>query len=170
MTVRATWNGALLAESDRTVVVEGNHYFPPGDVRHEHLEPSSTRTHCPWKGEASYRTVVVDGRRNEDATWYYPDPKEAAAEIAGRIAFWKGVVVSDDAGEPDPADQPAPADRRRAMSKQAMAPAVATLSEASDPCWGMDASASQRFRVSAARPDPSDPSTSATGSSPRGSS
>jgi uncharacterized protein (DUF427 family) len=93
MTIRATWNGAVLAESDDTVVVEGNHYFPSGDVHAEYFEESPSRTVCPWKGEASYRTVVVDGRRNEDAAWYYPTPKDAAAEIADRVAFWKGVTV-----------------------------------------------------------------------------
>ncbi len=91
--MRATWNGAVLAESDDTVVVEGNHYFPPADVRQELFEPSDTQTICPWKGTASYRTVVVDGSRNEDAAWYYPEPKEAAAEILDRVAFWKGVTV-----------------------------------------------------------------------------
>jgi len=93
MTIRATWNGTLLAESDATVVVEGNHYFPPADVRGEFFEPSDTTTVCPWKGTASYRSVVVDGQRNDDAAWYYPAPKEAAAEIQDRVAFWKGVTV-----------------------------------------------------------------------------
>jgi len=93
MTIRATWNGAVLAESDRTVVVEGNHYFPAEDVRAEYFEPSDTQTVCPWKGTASYRTVVVDGKRNEDASWYYPEPKDAAKEILDRTAFWKGVEV-----------------------------------------------------------------------------
>jgi uncharacterized protein (DUF427 family) len=95
MTIRATWNGAVLAESDRTVVVEGNHYFPPEDVRAEYFEDSDTRTVCPWKGDASYRSVVVDGARNEDAAWYYPAPKEAAEEIIDRVAFWKGVEVTE---------------------------------------------------------------------------
>jgi uncharacterized protein (DUF427 family) len=95
MTIRATWNGAVLAESDRTVVVEGNHYFPDEDVRSELFEPSATRTVCPWKGTASYRSVTVDGKRNDDAAWYYPEPKEAAAEIAGHTAFWKGVEVAE---------------------------------------------------------------------------
>lgn len=93
MTIRATWNGAVLAESDRTVVVEGNHYFPDDDVRSEFFEPSGTTTVCPWKGTASYRTVTVDGQRNPDAAWYYPDPKEAAKEITDHTAFWKGVEV-----------------------------------------------------------------------------
>ncbi len=93
MTVRAIWNGAVLAESDATVVLEGNHYFPASDVRDEFFESSSTTTVCPWKGTASYRSVVVDGKRNPDAAWYYPDPKDAAREIAGRLAFWNGVTV-----------------------------------------------------------------------------
>ena len=95
MTIRATWNGTVLAESDATVVVEGNHYFPPSDVRAEYFEPSSTRTVCPWKGTASYRTVVVDGDRNVDAAWFYPEPKDAAKEITDRVAFWKGVTVDE---------------------------------------------------------------------------
>ena len=95
MTVRATWNGAVLAESDQTVVVEGNQYFPPASVRVEYFEDSTTHTTCPWKGEASYRTVVVDGKRNDDAAWYYPDPKEAAREITDHVAFWRGVEVTE---------------------------------------------------------------------------
>ena len=94
MTVRATWHGTVLAESDRTVVVEGNHYFPVEDVRLDLLEDSGTHTTCPWKGEASYYTVVVDGARNVDAAWYYPAPFDAAQEIAGRVAFWRGVEVA----------------------------------------------------------------------------
>jgi uncharacterized protein (DUF427 family) len=93
--VRAMWNGAVLAESDRTVVVEGNHYFPVGDVNRRYFEDSGTHTICSWKGEASYLSVVVDGARNEDAAWYYPDPKEAAKEITGRVAFWRGVTVEE---------------------------------------------------------------------------
>jgi uncharacterized protein (DUF427 family) len=93
MTIRATWNGAVLAESDATVVVEGNHYFPESDVHAEFFEPSDTQTVCPWKGTASYRTVVVGGERNDDAAWYYPAPKDAAKEITDRVAFWKGVTV-----------------------------------------------------------------------------
>jgi uncharacterized protein (DUF427 family) len=93
MTMRATWNGAVVAESDSTVVVEGNHYFPVGDVRDEYFEPSDTRTVCPWKGTASYRTLVVGDDRNPDAAWYYPTPKDAAQEITDRVAFWRGVTV-----------------------------------------------------------------------------
>jgi uncharacterized protein (DUF427 family) len=95
MTIRATWNGTVLAESDETVVVEGNHYFPEDDVRSEYFEPSDTQSVCPWKGTASYRSVVVDGARNEDAAWYYPSPKEAAKEITDRVAFWRGVTVEE---------------------------------------------------------------------------
>ena len=95
MTMRATWNGTVLAESDATVVVEGNHYFASADVHDEFFEPSQTQTVCPWKGTASYRTVVVAGNRNADAAWYYPDPKDAAAEIADRVAFWNGVTVEE---------------------------------------------------------------------------
>jgi len=95
MTIRATWNGAVLAESDATVIVEGNHYFPSAAVRDEFFEPSDTQTVCPWKGTASYRTVVVDGSRNDDAAWFYPDPKDAAKEITDRVAFWKGVAVDE---------------------------------------------------------------------------
>lgn len=90
----ATWNGAVIARSDDTVVVEGNHYFPADSVDASLLEPSDTHTHCPWKGEASYMSLIVDGRRNADAAWYYPDPKPAAADIKGRYAFWKGVTVA----------------------------------------------------------------------------
>jgi len=93
MTIRATWNGTVLAESDDTVVVEGNQYFPAQDVRAEYFEPSGTQTVCPWKGTASYRSVVVDGKRNDDAAWYYPEPKDAAKEITDRVAFCKGVTV-----------------------------------------------------------------------------
>lgn len=91
--MRATWNGAVIAESEDTVVVEGNHYFPADAVDAAVLRPSDTHTTCPWKGEASYYTVEVDGRENPDAAWYYPQPKAAAAQIAGRVAFWRGVVV-----------------------------------------------------------------------------
>jgi uncharacterized protein (DUF427 family) len=94
MTVRATWNGAVLAESDRTVLIEGNQYFPPDDVRTELLEPSVGSTHCPWKGDASYYHITVGEERNEDAAWYYQEPYEAATAIKGYVAFWKGVEVS----------------------------------------------------------------------------
>lgn len=91
--MKAIWRGTVLAESNDTVLVEGNHYFPAEAVKPQHLLPSNTKTMCPWKGQASYHTVFVDGDANPDAAWYYPDPKEAAANIKGRIAFWKGVQV-----------------------------------------------------------------------------
>ena len=90
---KAIWNGAVLAESDRTVVVEGNHYFPPQSLRREFFRDSPTHTVCGWKGTASYYTIEVDGKQNVDAAWYYPQPKEAAKQIAGYVAFWKGVKV-----------------------------------------------------------------------------
>jgi uncharacterized protein (DUF427 family) len=93
--MRAIWNDTLLAESDDTVVVEGNHYFPAGALRREHFRDSRTRTACPWKGTASYYDVVVGAAVNADAAWYYPAPKEAASAIAGRVAFWHGVQVVD---------------------------------------------------------------------------
>jgi uncharacterized protein (DUF427 family) len=92
---RATWNGAVLAESDRTHVVEGNHYFPPEAVRRGHLRDSATHTVCGWKGTASYYDVEVGGQVNKDAAWYYPDPTPAAANIKGHVAFWKGVRVEE---------------------------------------------------------------------------
>ncbi|MBE9043044.1 DUF427 domain-containing protein [Pleurocapsales cyanobacterium LEGE 10410] len=90
---KAIWNGQVLAESDRTEVVEGNHYFPPDSISREFFKDSSTHTSCPWKGQASYYTVVVDGQENQDAAWYYPETKERANKIKGYIAFWKGVKV-----------------------------------------------------------------------------
>lgn len=90
---RATWNGTTIAESDDTVVVEGNHYFPADSLDRSLIRESDTHTVCPWKGTASYYTLVVDGKENVDAVWYYPEPKEAARQIAGRVAFWRGVVV-----------------------------------------------------------------------------
>jgi uncharacterized protein (DUF427 family) len=91
--VKAIWNGAVIAESDDTVVVEGNHYFPPDAIRSELFKPSETTSVCGWKGLANYHSLVVDGKENPDAAWYYAEPKEAAADIKGRIAFWKGVQV-----------------------------------------------------------------------------
>ena len=93
--MKATWNNAVIAESNDTVVVEGNHYFPAETVNRAYLEPSDTHTICPWKGEASYYSLTVNGETNKDAAWYYPAPKEAAAEIKDRVAFWKGVKVED---------------------------------------------------------------------------
>jgi len=96
--MRATWRGVVLAESDDTVVVEGNHYFPASRLRQECLRPSSHHTVCPWKGQASYYDVVVEGAVNRDAAWYYPAPSAAAAQIKDRVAFWHGVVVEPAAG------------------------------------------------------------------------
>lgn len=90
---RATYRGVVIAESDDTVVVEGNHYFPRASVRDEHLRDSTTTTVCPWKGTAHYFSVEADGRVARDAAWYYPSPKPAAQQIQGRVAFWRGVVV-----------------------------------------------------------------------------
>ena len=91
--MKAIWNGTVVAESDDTVVVEGNHYFPAEAVKKQYLLPSNTKTMCSWKGEASYHTLFVDGDANPDAAWFYPEPKEAAAQIKRRVAFWKGVQV-----------------------------------------------------------------------------
>lgn len=91
--VKATWNDTVIAESDETVVVEGNHYFPRGSVNPDVLTDSTTTTGCPWKGTAHYHSITVNGETNTDAAWYYPDPKPAATEITDRIAFWRGVVV-----------------------------------------------------------------------------
>jgi uncharacterized protein (DUF427 family) len=94
--MKATWNGEVIARSDETVVVEGNHYFPRSAVRRGVLQPSPRRTVCPWKSEANYLDVVVDGEVNPAAAWCYPDPSPAAAEIVGRVAFWRGVRVTAD--------------------------------------------------------------------------
>jgi uncharacterized protein (DUF427 family) len=91
--VKAIWNGKVIAESDQTIVVEGNHYFPPEAVYREFLQESRTHTTCPWKGVASYYDLKVGEQLNHDAAWYYPEPKEAAAQIRGYVAFWKGVQV-----------------------------------------------------------------------------
>lgn len=93
--MKAIWKGEVIAESENTTLVEGNHYFPKASVDHNYLKPSKTHTHCPWKGEASYYTIEVNGEKNEDAAWYYPNPKAAASEIKEHIAFWKGVEVSE---------------------------------------------------------------------------
>jgi uncharacterized protein (DUF427 family) len=92
---RAEWNGAVLAESDDIVNVEGNAYFPEQSLRREFFQPSETHTVCPWKGTASYYSISVDGQQNRDAAWYYPQPFDAARQIKGRVAFWRGVVVRD---------------------------------------------------------------------------
>ncbi len=93
--MKATWNDTVLAESDKTVVVEGNHYFPPDTINKEYFQDSDTHTICGWKGEASYYDVVVNGQVNKDAAWYYPQTKPEADEIRGYIAFWRGVKVGD---------------------------------------------------------------------------
>lgn len=90
---KAVWNGAVIAESDKTVLIEGNHYFPIGSVHREFLRPSETHTVCSWKGTASYHDIEVNGQCNPDAAWFYPNPKPAAAEIKDHIAFWKGIRV-----------------------------------------------------------------------------
>ena len=91
----ATWNGTVIAQSDDTVIVEGNHYFPIGSVNAGLLAPSDHTSVCPWKGTSSYYDVVVGGEHNPAAAWYYPEPKQAAAEIKNRVAFWHGVTVTD---------------------------------------------------------------------------
>ena len=92
---KAVWNGVVLAESDNTEIVEGNHYFPPEAVKMEHFKQSDHHTVCPWKGTASYYNVEADGNVNENAAWYYPEPKKAADHIKGYVAFWKGVEVKE---------------------------------------------------------------------------
>ncbi len=92
--MKAIWNNKVIAESDATRVVEGNHYFPEESVNKEYLKPSDTHSTCPWKGEASYYSLNSDGKTNVDAAWYYPDPKEAAKEMKNYVAFWKGVSVT----------------------------------------------------------------------------
>lgn len=90
---KAIWNGVVIAESDDTVIVEGNHYFPAGAIKHEYFVESRHHTICPWKGTASYYDIVVDGETNRAAAWYYPSPKPAAEQITDRVAFWHGVQV-----------------------------------------------------------------------------
>ena len=92
--MKAIWNGEIIAESDKTIIVEGNHYFPEDAVKTEYLKPSETHTLCPWKGLASYYTVDVKGSENKDAAWFYPDTKPAAKQIENFIAFWKGVEIT----------------------------------------------------------------------------
>lgn len=91
--MKAIWNGQVIAESDQCEVVEGNQYFPAGAVRKEVLRPSEKHTTCPWKGEASYYSLEVAGKINQDAAWFYPHPKDAAKQIEGRVAFWRGVQI-----------------------------------------------------------------------------
>jgi uncharacterized protein (DUF427 family) len=94
--MKATWNGATLAQSDATVVIEGNHYFPRTSIQQQYFRNSENHTTCYWKGEASYYDIVVGDQINKDAAWYYPDPSDAAMQIKDYIAFWKGVRVSAD--------------------------------------------------------------------------
>jgi uncharacterized protein (DUF427 family) len=93
--MKAIWNNQVIAESDKTIVVERNHYFPIESVRTEYLVPSNTQSVCPWKGTASYHSLNIDGQQNTDAAWYYPEPKEAAANMKDHIAFWKGVQITE---------------------------------------------------------------------------
>jgi len=91
--MKAIWKGHVLADSADTVVVENNHYFPAASLNMAYFRPSESTTHCPWKGEASYYSIVVDGEENRDAAWFYPSPSEAASEIKDRVAFWRGVEI-----------------------------------------------------------------------------
>jgi uncharacterized protein (DUF427 family) len=91
--MKAVWNNQIIAESNQTIIIEGNHYFPPNSIRNEFFQSSDSHTVCPWKGVASYYSLEVNGEVNKDAAWYYPDTKPAAAGIKGYIAFWKGVKV-----------------------------------------------------------------------------
>ncbi len=92
---KAIWNNQILAESDDTLIVEGNHYFPAESLRNEFFRQSPFRSRCPWKGEAAYYHIEAGGKRNENAAWYYPDPKDMAKMIKGRVAFWRGVEIVD---------------------------------------------------------------------------
>ena len=92
--MKAIWQGAVIAESDDTLVVEGNHYFPDDSLNRAYVQSSTTTSHCPWKGTAHYYSLAVDGQTNTDAVWYYPEPKADAAHINGRVAFWRGVEVT----------------------------------------------------------------------------
>ncbi len=94
--MKAIWNGKIIAESNKTIVVENNHYFPKNSIKKEYFENSSNHSTCPWKGEASYYSLVVEGKTNKDAAWYYPQPKSEAKEIQDHVAFWKGVEVVDE--------------------------------------------------------------------------
>lgn len=93
--MKAIWNDQVIAESNNTIVIENNHYFPKESVRTDLLRESSTHTTCPWKGLASYYNIEAGGQTNKDAAWYYPEPKDAAKQIAGYVAFWKGVKITD---------------------------------------------------------------------------
>lgn len=93
--MKALWNDTVIAESNDTIVIEGNHYFPPSSINKEYFKESATHTHCPWKGDASYYTIEANGSENPDAAWYYPNTKEAAKPIEGYVAFWKGVKIEE---------------------------------------------------------------------------
>lgn len=93
--MKAIWNGQLLAESEDTIIIENNHYFPPSSVNMQFFSKSDTTTKCPWKGTASYFTIVINSEENKDAAWYYPTPMQAASEIKDHVAFWRGVEVSN---------------------------------------------------------------------------
>jgi len=92
--MKAIWNDTVLADSDDTVIVEGNHYFPPDSIKEDYFEESDTNTVCPWKGTANYYNINIDGKENADAAWYYPDPSDLAKNIKNHVAFWKGVEVT----------------------------------------------------------------------------
>jgi uncharacterized protein (DUF427 family) len=92
--MKAIWNDTVIAESNDTIVIEGNHYFPYDSLHHKYFTPTSSHTYCPWKGEASYYSLTVDGETGNDKAWYYPEPKEAAANIKDYVAFWRGVEVT----------------------------------------------------------------------------
>ncbi|UCG79140.1 MAG: DUF427 domain-containing protein [Nitrospirota bacterium] len=92
--MKATWNGTVVAESDKTIVIEGNHYFPPDSVKWDYFEKTDHTSVCPWKGNAIYYNITVNGEKNDNAAWSYPEPKEAAKEIKGYVAFWKGVEIT----------------------------------------------------------------------------
>tara|TARA_R110002072_G_scaffold172324_1_gene326333 strand:- start:14143 stop:14424 length:282 start_codon:yes stop_codon:yes gene_type:complete len=93
--MKAIWNDTLLAESNKTLVIEGNHYFPHEAINQNYFKPSNTKTHCPWKGEASYYDIEANGKTNEDAAWFYPETKHAANSIKNYVAFWKGVKITE---------------------------------------------------------------------------
>ncbi len=95
MKKRAIWNGTVIAESEDLVNIEGNYYFPADSLNKEFFKPSNTSTNCPWKGDAGYQSIEVDGKTNADAAWHYSDPKDAAKAIKGRVAFWKGVTIEE---------------------------------------------------------------------------
>ncbi|WP_273567920.1 DUF427 domain-containing protein [Maribacter halichondriae] len=91
--MKAIWNNTVIAESNNTIVIENNHYFPADSIKKEYFKESDTHTTCPWKGQASYYSLEIDGKENKDAVWYYPEVSELAKSIKGRVAFWKGVIV-----------------------------------------------------------------------------